>query len=76
MICGSGASSPGTPSLASQSPYIIDLVWTEPYDNGGTEIESYTLEITDLIANNVLTFTIIDSLEFHFESSNGLISGT
>lgn len=76
MICGSGASSPGTPFLISQSPYLIELRWTEPYDNGGTEIVSYTLEITDIIANNVLTFTIIDSLQFSFDSSTGLVSGT
>lgn len=76
MMCGIGCSAPTTPTLITQTPIDIVIQWSEPYDNGGTEITSYTVEFTDLIAVNTLTFTVIDSLSFDFNLQNGLVSGT
>lgn len=76
MMCGQGTSQPGTPLIASLTPYLVSIYWTDPYDNGGTDISSYTVEFTDLIAVSTTTFSVIDSNEFDFALSNGLKSGT
>jgi len=61
MMCGEGATSPSTPILESVTPSEVYLRWEEPYDNGGNDILSYTLEIYNIDDVNTLSFLIIDS---------------
>lgn len=61
MICGEGASSPSTPMIIDLTPFKALFWWEEPYDNGGNEIESYTLEIFNMNDVDTKTFLVIDS---------------
>ena len=61
MMCGEGTTSPSTPILESVTPSEVYLRWEEPYDNGGNDILSYTLEIYNIDDVNTLSFLIIDS---------------
>jgi len=61
MMAGEGATSPSTPILESVTPFEVYLRWEEPYDNGGNDILSYTLEIFNIDDISTNSFLIIDS---------------
>jgi len=49
MMAGTTPSAPGLPNLISQSNQLIEFYWNEPFDNGGTSLTSYEVEILRII---------------------------
>ena len=75
MMCGTLPSSPGAPLLISQSSSLIYFYWNEPFDNGGTSITSYEVQILRVLDSDLKTFTVINSNEYVFDSVLGLLPG-
>jgi len=76
MMCGTVPSAPGTPIIMiSHSSSLIYFYWNEPFDNGGTSITSYKINILKESDGSVITQNIINSNKFQFSTSLGLIAG-
>lgn len=75
MMSGTTPSSPGAPILISQSSKLIDFYWNEPFDNGGTSITSYQINILRVIDSTLKTVKVINSNEYQFSISEGLVAG-
>lgn len=75
MMCGTTPASPGSPTLHSQSSSLIYFYWNEPFDNGGTSITQYEIEITKVSTTTITTVSIINSNEYKFSTSEGLSAG-
>lgn len=75
MIASTLPSAPGTPTLIQQSSTIIEFSWTQPYDNGGSEIKEYQIVITNLANNKEIKASVIGSTMFAFDSTQGLVAG-
>ena len=75
MMAGTSPSSPGKPSVDVLFPTEVLITWTEPFDCGGSAITSYTLTVTKIFDSSVLTFNVIDALEFEFNAAQGVEAG-
>ncbi len=51
MIASTLPSAPGIPTLIQQSSKLIKFSWSQPYDNGGSEIKEYKIVITRVTDN-------------------------
>lgn len=75
MQAGTLPSVPGIPQLIQQSSSSIHFKWTEPFDNGGSQIVEYQILITKVSDNTTTMKTIINSNEFDFNIAQGMIAG-
>jgi Fibronectin type III domain len=70
MMAGTTPSAPGAPQLITQSNLQMEFYWNEPYDNGGTSITSYEVEITRVSDSNVQSITVINSNRYLYQSAS------
>ncbi len=76
MMAGTTPSAPGLPKLISQSNLMLEFYWNEPFDNGGTSITSYEVEIVRVIDTNVQSITVINANRYQYSSASlGFLAG-
>jgi len=75
MMAGAAPSSPGKPSVVVRYPTVVRISWSEPFDNGGTRITSYSLTITDTSTSTAQQMTVIGATSFEFTPSTGIVAG-
>ena len=75
MTAGTLPSAPSTPQLLLQSSKHINFTWSEPFDNGGTEIVEYEIWITRVSDSEILQKTIIAAYFFYFNGPEGIVPG-
>lgn len=81
MMPGTAPSSPGKPSAVIVYPTEVHFAWSEPFDNGGASITSFTLTITELPAATVTKeITVVGDQEYVWDgeadASAGIVAGT
>jgi len=69
MMAGTTPSAPGVPMLISQSNMLIEFYWNEPFDNGGTSVTSYEVEIVRVTDTNVKSITVINANRYQYSSA-------
>jgi hypothetical protein len=62
-------STPGQPTLISQSNELIHIQWTAPYDNGGSDIKEYDISITNVLTAAEQIILVVDSNEYQFTTA-------
>lgn len=75
MMCGTAPIAPGIPTAVTQSSSEISFYWDEPFDNGGTPITSYELEIIRVSTSATTTASVINANSYTFNSAGGLVAG-
>lgn len=75
MRAGQLPSMPGPPVRISQTNALLHFSWTEPFDNGGSEIKDYDVQIVRVIDNDVKLINVINAREFKFTPADGLLAG-
>ena len=54
---------------------MITFSWHEPFDNGGSSIQEYELEITRVIDSFVDTKAVVNALQYSYNLAEGLVAG-
>jgi len=54
---------------------MLHFNWTEPFDNGGSEIQDYDVFIKRVIDNEESMFNVVNAKNFKYTALNGLIPG-
>ncbi len=49
--------------------------WTEPFDNGGSEIQDYDVLIKRVIDNEETSFNVVNAKNFKYTALHGLLAG-
>lgn len=49
---------------------MIEFYWNEPFDNGGTSITSFEVEIVRVSDSNVQSITVINANRYQYSSSS------
>lgn len=69
MMAGTIPTAPSSPQMISQSNLKLEFYWNEPYDNGGTSITSYEVEVLRVSDSNVQSITVINSNRYTYSSA-------
>ena len=76
MMAATTPSSPGAPNLIIQSNEMIEFYWNEPYDNGGTSITFFEIQIVRVSDSAVFSITVINSNRYLYQSAAlGFLAG-
>jgi len=54
---------------------LIHFTWTEPFDDGGSEIKDYDVLIVRVIDNDQRIVNVVNAREFKFTVADGLMAG-